>query len=247
MDCDVEEPNGHIFLKPDIKTSLDISLPVPEVDLDKCTGCGLCGQICEFSAIVSVKSQALTFADLCHGCGGCTLVCPEEAIREVPRVIGVLEKGTGGDIGFVHGRLRIGEALSPPLIRRVKETEIDSSITIIDAPPGASCPAVEAVRNVDSVILVAESTPFGLHDLKIAVEMLSQMNLPLGVVINREGMGDDGVEKYCTQSDIPIYGKIPDDRAIAEAYSRGETIITACPELKSLFTEIYEQAGKGVL
>lgn len=235
LDCDVEEPNCHLFLKPIIETTELVGLPVPMVDEEKCTGCGQCGQICQFSAIVYIKKRVLIFPELCHGCGGCTLVCPEGAISEVPREIGVIEMGRADGIQFVHGRLTIGEAMSPPLIRQVKKQVSGQGIALIDAPPGTSCPVIEAVKGSHICILVTEPTPFGLNDLVLAVGMVRALDLPHGVVINRADVGDRKVVEYCRQEGIPLLMEIPDDRRIAEGYSKGQLILDVAPEYAQKF------------
>jgi MinD superfamily P-loop ATPase len=241
LDCDVEEPNCHIFLKPQFTTRKSVSIPVPKVDEDRCTKCGECGKICQYSAIVSLKTKPLVFPEMCHGCGGCALVCPEEAISEAGREIGVIEQGSVNGCEFVHGRLRIGEAMSPPLIRAVKKMAKKDGWVIIDAPPGTSCPVIEAVKGSDYVILVTEPTPFGLNDLRLAVEMVKALSIPFGVVINRSGIGDTSVKEFCIEQDIAILAQIPNDRRIAEAYSRGETMIQALPDYTGLFRGLLAQ------
>jgi len=245
-DCDVEEPNGHIFLKPDITSRTSIGVPVPKVDMSGCTGCGKCGEICQYSAIVCINKKVLTFPELCHGCGGCALVCPEGAISEVPREVGILEEGMADGVGFVHGRLRVGEAMSPPLIRRVKERIPADGVTIVDAPPGTSCPVIEAVKGADYVVLVTEPTPFGLNDLELAVGMVRELGLPMGVVINRSDVGDDRVKDYCERESINVLAEISDDRKVAEAYSRGEMAVDAVPELNRLFENVFQGVLDGV-
>jgi MinD superfamily P-loop ATPase len=225
LDCDVEAPNGHIFLKPEIAQCEKVSVPVPEVNETLCTRCNRCGEFCQYSAIVCLGTAVLTFPDLCHGCGGCSLVCPDGAIREVPRMIGEVERGAAGALRFVQGRLRIGQALVPPVIRAVKRHLPRTGVAILDAPPGTSCPVVETIRDTDFVLLVAEPTPFGLHDLRLAVETVQAVRLPHAVVLNRVGLGDDGVQQYCDRAGIPILLEIPEDRRIAETYSRGELAI----------------------
>ncbi len=247
VDCDVEEPNGHIFLQPRIERSQPVRIDVPSVDLEKCDACGLCGELCQFSAILSLKGKALTFPEMCHACGGCARVCPRGAIREVPREIGYLEEGVAGGVRFVGGRLNIGEARSTPLIDEVKRDAGDDGVVLIDAPPGASCPAVSAVRGADLALLVAEPTPFGLHDLKIAVEMIGALGLPAAVVVNRAGLGDQGVDRFCRDAGIPVIQEIPDDRRVAEAYSRGELIVEVLPEFERLFIEIFERIRESVV
>jgi len=238
LDCDVEEPNGHIFLKPQIQGTRSVAVPVPQVDLERCTGCGQCGQICEFSAIVCINKKVLTFPELCHGCGGCTLVCPEKAIFEMPWEVGVVEEGDRNGIEFVHGRLRIGEAMAPPLIREVKRRLLDGGVSIIDVPPGTSCPVIEAIKGADFVLLVTEPTPFGLNDLKLAVEVVRALGIPFAVFLNRCDLGDDGVRRFCEEEEIAILGEIPEDRRIALAYSQGEMVVRAVPEYREVFQSL---------
>lgn len=244
LDCDVEEPNGHIFLKPQISESKPIGNLIPEVDEGKCTHCGKCGEICQYSAIVCVGQKVLVYPELCHACGGCTLVCPVEAIAETPRELGKLETGRAGPIRFVQGLLNIGEAMSPPLIKEVKAAAPEVDLVIVDAPPGTSCPVIESVRDSDFVLLVTEPTPFGLNDLKLAVEMVRALKLPLGVVVNRADLGDQETRSYCTTNRIKILAEIPDDRQIAEAYSRGEMACEAIPQYGSLFARLLSDIGE---
>lgn len=229
LDCDVEEPNGHIFLKPDIVESQPVGIPVPIVDEAKCNGCRKCAEACQYHAIAVLK-KPLVFPELCHGCGGCTLVCPTGAIREQDRTIGVVELGSADGIAFAQGRLNIGEPMAPPLIRAVKQRMISTGDALLDAPPGTSCPVVATVRGADCVLLVTEPTPFGLNDLQLAVEMIRQLGVRHGVVINRSDSGDKRVRDYCAAEKIPVLLEISDDRRVAEAYSRGELAARALPE-----------------
>lgn len=238
LDCDVEEPNGALFLKPQITHSRPVNVSVPQFDKSKCTGCGQCGQICQYSAIVSMKNDVLIFAELCHGCAGCWLVCPTGAITEGQRQTGQLDIGLAGRLHTVQGLLNIGEAMSPPVIRAVKEAAPEADLLIIDSPPGTSCPVIESVRGADFVLLVTEPTPFGLHDLKLAVDMIRALRLPFAVIINRSDMGDDATLHYCLQEGIRIIAEIPDDRRVAEAYSRGRMIIDALPQYQQLFADL---------
>jgi MinD superfamily P-loop ATPase len=240
LDCDVEEPNGHIFLKPNIEKTEQVTVPVPDVDLEKCIGCGRCGKICQYSAIVSLKKTVLTFEQLCHSCGGCSRVCPVGAISEKPKVIGLLEQGSTDGVDFVQGRLEIGDVRTPALIKSVKKKIDDKKIAIIDAPPGTSCPVVEAVRDADLVLLVTEPTPFGLNDLKLAVEMVRQLKIPFAAAINRSDIGNDAVMRYCRQENIKVILQIPNDRKIAESYSRGIMILDAVPDYKQKFLNLFE-------
>ncbi len=238
LDCDVEEPNGHIFLKPQITESKPIGNRIPQVDEAKCIHCGKCGEICQYSAIVCVGEKVLVYPELCHACGGCVLVCPVDAICEIPREMGKLETGQAGPIQFVQGLLNIGEAMSPPLIREVKASAPEADWVFVDAPPGTSCPVIESIRNSDFVLLVTEPTPFGLNDLKLAVEMVQALKLPFGVVVNRAGLGDRQTRSYCEEHRIGILAEIPDDRRIAEAYSRGEMACEAIPQYQSVFDQL---------
>ncbi|MFA6449228.1 MAG: ATP-binding protein [bacterium] len=240
IDCDVEAPNAHIFMKPEIMESKTVYVPVPIVDEAKCNGCGRCGEVCRFSAIVALGTKAMTFPSLCHGCGSCILTCPERALREGEREVGVMEKGMASGVEFAHGRLRVGEAMSPPLIRAVKKLESDADVTIIDCPPGTSCPVVQSVRGSDYVVLVTEPTPFGLNDLILAVEMIREVGLPFGVIVNRMGAGDQRTHDFCLANNIKIIGAIPDDRRIAESYSRGRLIFDDLPEYRGRFEQIIE-------
>jgi MinD superfamily P-loop ATPase len=241
LDCDVEEPNCSLFLEPEIEQSETIGIPIPSVDEELCTACGECGDFCEFNAIISLGAAPLVFPELCHGCGGCTKVCPTRAISEVERPIGVVEKGRVGDIGFIQGRLNVGEAMAPPLIAAVKERAGKGGTTIIDSPPGTSCPVIEAVRDCDIVVLVTEPTPFGLADLVLAVGAVREMGIPFGVVINRSGIGDDRVSEYCSSENIPLLLEIPNDRRVAEAYSRGKTIVEGLPQLTPAFETLWRR------
>jgi MinD superfamily P-loop ATPase len=240
LDCDVEEPNGQIFLKPKIDRSQQVTIDVPEVDLKRCIACGKCGEICQYGAIICIKENVLTFEQLCHSCGGCMRVCPVDAIKPKPLNIGDIELGKAGDIDFIHGKLRIGHVRTPSLIKEVKKHIKKDSLAIIDVPPGTSCPVVEAIKGTDFVLLVTEPTPFGLNDLKLAVDLVRKMNLPFAVVINRYGLGNDGVEKYCNAEEIEIVLKLPDDRRIAEAYSTGQMIVDVLSEYRKEFSELYE-------
>ena len=241
LDCDVEEPNSHIFLHPVISKVENVNVSIPDVDLGECTFCGKCQDICQFNAIVVIKNNVLVFPELCHSCAGCWLVCPENCIAQKERVVGVTEEGGNSDVKFVDGRLDVGEVMSPPLIRSVKSKMADNRIVIIDAPPGTSCPVIEAVRGSDFVILVTEPTPFGLHDLVLAVEVVRALGISFGVVINRSDIGDNKVREYCDSENVPILLEIQNDRKIAEAYSRGKIIIDIYPEYRNRFLDLYEK------
>lgn len=241
LDCDVEQPNAHLFIHPVFDGSETVTTPVPEIDMDKCSLCGKCAEICQYKAIAVVAETVLPFEDLCHSCGGCMAVCPEGAITEKGRNLGVIQKSRHNGIEFVHGKLRVGEAMSPPLIKAVLAHRDPAKLTIVDAPPGTSCPVIAAMKPADFVLLVTEPTPFGLHDLKLAVGAVKILDIPCGLVINRADMGDDTVRAFAAAEKMPILMEIPFDRCIAEAYSRGERVVEVMPEWKARFLELYEK------
>ena len=246
LDCDVEEPNSHIFIKTESTDTKVVTTMIPKVDKEKCSLCGKCEEICQFSAIAVVGETVMTFPEMCHSCKGCVMVCPEDAITESSRELGELKIGQFNNIELIYGQLRIGEAMSPPLIEKVKEKinnekiNNDITTTIIDAPPGTSCPVIVALRKSDFILLVTEPTPFGLNDLKLAVEVVRVLEIPFGIVINRAELKRDLVNQYAEDENIPILLEIPDDRRIAEAYSRGVMIIDELPEFKKIFMQLYE-------
>jgi len=246
LDCDVEEPNDHIFIKPDFTETIAVSVPVPQVDENKCTGCGKCAEVCAYNAIAVVKGKVLTFPDLCHGCGACSYLCPENAITEVGRKIGVVEVGNADGVKFAHGKLSIGQPMAPPIIRKVKEQVDKQRVVIIDASPGTSCPVVEAIRESDFCLLVTEPTPFGLNDLTLAVETVQKLGIPYGVILNRAGVGDGKTEEYCLKKNVPILMTIPLDTKIAELYSRGIPLVEGLPEFRDIFLRLFDSIGEMV-
>lgn len=235
LDCDVEEPDDHIFLKPVITDSEAVSLAVPSVDEEKCTYCGRCVAVCAYHAIAVFAKHVLTFPQLCHGCGACCYLCPEKAISEEDREIGVVESGYTDGIAFVHGKLKVGEAMPTPVIRKVRDNFIQGGIVIIDVSPGTSCPVVQAIKGSDFCLLVTEPTPFGLNDLVLAVATVKELKIPCGIVINRTGTGDTTVEEYCLKEGLPILLTIPLDTEIAHLYSRGVTLVEGMPRWKESF------------
>lgn len=241
LDCDVEEPNGHLFFKPQWLATEDVTVGVPRVDLNQCTGCGKCGQLCQYSAIVAIKGAAMVFEQLCHSCGGCMAVCPTGAIQEVPRKVGVVQYGCAGGAAVGQGVLDIGAIQSPAVIRHLKKGVCPKGIAILDAPPGTSCPVIETIRDCDFVLLVTEPTPFGLNDLALAVGMVRQLGIGFAVAINRSTMGDDRVVRYCRNEGIEVLLEIPNDRRIAEAYSRGQMMVHKMPEYHSVFLGLLEK------
>ncbi len=245
LDCDVEEPNAALFLNPTIDEKIKAFIPVPSFDNEKCTGCGKCKDICQYNAIAvlpksdSSKGNVLFFSNLCHGCGACQYLCPSNAIGEINREVGIIEIGFSETIQFIHGKLNIGEAMAPPVIRQVKEYINFTRTVIIDAPPGTSCPVITAVEGTDFCVLVTEPTPFGLHDLQLAVEAMRKLHIPFGVVINRSDLGDDKTENFCKKENVPVLMKIPFSEEIARSYSKGQPIITLYPEYQKKFCDLY--------
>jgi MinD superfamily P-loop ATPase len=246
LDCDVEQPNAHLFIHPVMNQTETVTVPVPEVDMSKCTLCGKCNEICQYNAIVVVGDTVLPFEELCHSCGGCMEVCPENAISEKGRQLGVIQKGHCNGMEFINGKLRVGEAMSPPLIKKVLSFANPDRVGIVDAPPGTSCPVIASMKNADFVILVTEPTPFGLHDLKLAAGAVKLLGIPCGLVINRSDMGDNRVHQYADEENLPVLMEIPFDRRIAEAYSRGEMLIEVIPEWREKFLDLYEKVKGAV-
>jgi MinD superfamily P-loop ATPase len=246
VDLDVEEPNLHLFLQPAMAGSETVYMTVPVVDESRCSYCGACSDLCQFKAISVMNRLILTFPEMCHGCGGCQAVCPEKAISAGQRELGEISWGRAGEVGFLSGRLRVGEAMSPPLMRLVKarlnerlaETGGDA---IIDAPPGVSCPAVNAVLDSEVILLVTEPTPFGFYDFQLAWEAFTPLGKHLGVVVNRAGLGHDAIYRFCREKELPILAEIPYDRVIAEAYARGRVIATISPGLEETFVSLRDK------
>ncbi|MBU1194427.1 MAG: ATP-binding protein [Proteobacteria bacterium] len=241
FDCDVEEPNVHLFLHPEITRTEPVNAPVPKIDLEKCTFCKKCMDICQFNALAVLKKDVLVFENLCHSCGGCFEICPENAVIEKDRSLGVIEHGSVKGISFIHGKLSVGQVMVPPIIKKVRSYTDPDMITIIDAPPGTSCPVIAAMKKTDFILLVTEPTPFGFHDLKLAVETVRVLNIPCGLVINRVGIGNDEVNQYARKENIPILMEIPFDKKIAQIYSRGEMIIEKLPEYKEKFEALFKK------
>jgi len=240
LDCDVEEPNDHIFLPSTVNHSQPVFLLIPKVNETKCTYCGKCAEVCAYNAIAVIKEKVLVFPELCHSCGACSYLCPESAISEEGKQIGVVERGSSEDMDFVQGKLAVGEIAAPFVIREVKKHIDPAVINIIDVPPGTSCPVVDAVRGSDFCLLVTEPTPFGLNDLSLAVEVVRKLGINCGVVINRVGVGDDQVESYCHKQEIPILLTIPLDRKIATLYSKGIPFIEGMPEWRNAFVKLFQ-------
>ena len=246
VDCDVEEPNSHLFLNPEFKEEEDITLKVPVIDNSLCTGCRLCSTHCEFHALITVKDKTYVFEDLCHGCGFCMRICPQNAIGEKDKIIGKFKHGFVGSMDFYMGEMKIGTELATPVIRFVKKKVMDKGIVIFDSPPGTSCPVVETVEDCDYVVLVTEPSPFGLNDLKLAVEAMKSMGKKFGVVENRAMDGVSIIRDYCEREGIPLLSEIPLDRDIAEVYSHGKLVVREIPSYRNRFLKIYHEIVKRV-
>lgn len=238
LDLDVEEPNAHLLLKPEIRSREPEYVQRPKVDERLCDYCGDCARYCEFNALAVFGRQVLVFDDLCHGCGLCHHVCPRDAITEYGSEIGLLERGQAFGFDFLQGTLKIGQPIATPIIRRLKQNISKRKLVILDSPPGTACPVIESMHGSDFVLLVTEPTPFGLHDLKLSVGVAKAMGLPMGVVINRNGVGNRGVEDYCLEQEIPVLLRIPMDRRIAELYSNGIPFVLEMPEWKEMFRKM---------
>jgi len=240
LDCDVEEPNDHLLLNPEILKEEPVKLMVPKILEERCDYCGECARFCQFNALFVVGETAMVFPELCHSCGGCSIVCPRDAIVEEPRQIGKIFTCQAGDIELIYGELKIGEALSVPVISSVKDRMKEGTV-ILDSSPGSACPVVETVHGTDFCLLVTEPTPFGLHDLKVATEVVRILDIPLGVVVNFAGIGDRDVYDFCEREGIPILMEIPYDRRIAELYSRGIPFVEKMPEWKEKFRALADR------
>jgi MinD superfamily P-loop ATPase len=241
VDCDVEEPNLHLFLHPSVQSVEDVTLPVPEIDENKCTNCGQCVRSCVFNALAMVDSKVMVFSEMCHGCGVCSYVCPVKAVKEKPVRIGIIEKGSASkNIEFCQGRLDVGTAIATPIIKHIRKDLDKRKTVIIDASPGTSCPVIQATIGSDFCILVTEPTPFGLHDLTLAATMLKKINVKPGVIINRVGIGSDAeIEDFCLKNKIPIIMKIPYREDFAKVYSKGELIVEHFPEWEQKFLQLW--------
>lgn len=246
IDCDVEEPNANVFLKSNIEHREDVNVDIPEINEEKCDYCGKCSDFCAYNAIAVVKSNILVFPELCHSCGGCKIVCPKDAIRYKKKKVGIIEHGKSKNVDFYHGLLNIGEIQAVPVIKKLKQKIEKKRDVIIDAPPGTSCPVIETISSSDYCILVTEPTPFGLNDLRLAVEVVRHLKIPFGVIINRDGVGNDDVERFCIKEKIPVLLKIPQSERIAKLYSNGVAFVNEIDEYKDSFKKVYEKIRKEV-
>lgn len=240
VDCDVEEPNTLLFFQHQSEQVEPATVPLFSADMDSCDGCGRCVEACRFNAIAVVSLRPIFFSEMCHGCGGCKLVCPKEAIHESTRQNGQIRSFSDGQIHFFEGRLNVSEAMAVPMIEQVKEkaSRVDAEVTLLDCPPGTSCPMMATIRHCDFVILVTEPTPFGLNDLRLAVEVVRLFQIPFGVVINRDGVGDDRVVRYCEEEQIELLARLADDRRVAELYSQGTPAYGRVPSFTTQLKEL---------
>ena len=243
LDCDVEEPNVNIFLNAEIEKSEDVTVMIPKIDKEKCDYCGRCSEFCMYNALAVVPSDVLVFPELCHSCGGCELVCPQNAINWKKKSVGRIEHGVANGVDFYHGLLNVGEIQAIPVIKSLKKKVDKDKNVILDAPPGTSCPVIETIGGSDYCILVTEPTPFGLHDLKLAVDVVRHLYIPFGVIINRDGVGDKKVELYCRTKKIPILMKIPHSEEIAQLYSKGIPFVGRLPAWREEFIKLFKQIG----
>ncbi|ACX52215.1 Cobyrinic acid ac-diamide synthase [Ammonifex degensii KC4] len=245
LDSDVEEPNAHLLLRPEIEKETPVPLLVPVFHRERCTGCGKCIEVCAYHALALIGRELLIFDKMCHACGGCIYFCPEKALTEGERVIGILQEGRAGKVRFVQGRMSVGEALAVPVIKKLREKQ--GAHTIIDCPPGTSCPVIQAVKGADFCLVVTEPTPFGQHDLRLLIEMLRVLKVPAGVIINRADLGDEEVEEYCRQEGIPVLLKIPFDLEIARSFAAGVPFVARLPRWRQAFSDLWQRLKrKGV-
>jgi MinD superfamily P-loop ATPase len=246
VDADAEEPNAHLFLHPTIEQIIPVEMMAPEVDLERCTFCGKCAEFCQFNALAVIRDKVLVFPELCHGCGGCVLVCPERAVRERQRQIGEVEIGAAKGMRFIQGRLKPAEPSAVWIIREEMAQVSDGLPTIVDAAPGTACGVVETISQADFCLLVTEPTPFGLHDLMMAMDVAAELGVPVGVVINRSGARDRLIKEACKKRGVAVLLTVPFQRAIAEAYSRGECLVEAFPEWRKPFQKLFDDIQQGV-
>ncbi len=238
LDCDAEDPDCHIFLRPEGLTLEPFAVEVPAFARDLCDFCGRCGEVCRFNAIAALKDDVLIFPEVCHSCGGCWEVCPRGALKPAPRVVGEIRRGSARGVAFVEGRLTVGERTPVPIIREVKRRAAKDGLTIADAPPGTACPMVAAARGSDVVLLVTEPTPFGLYDLKLAAAVARELGLRRAVFVNRAGEGEEELRAYCAAEGLEIWGTLPDDRRAAEVYAGAGLIVDELPHYRRVFEDL---------
>jgi MinD superfamily P-loop ATPase len=246
IDCDVEEPDAALFLKPAIEATCDVTVPIPAIDPERCTSCGKCAELCQYNALAMISGKVLSFKNLCHSCGGCTYICPAQAIKEEPRKVGVVERGSIGTVEFMSGRLDVGEPRAVPLIRNLKSMVKPGTTTIFDSPPGTACTVVETVKDCEYCLLVTEPTPFGLYDLDLMVQVLEVLGVPSGIVINRDDGSTRIIDDYASGKGIPVLMRIPLRREFAEPLSRGIPLVEADESYKQKFLDLAEKVESSI-
>lgn len=239
LDCDVEEPNAHIFLKPTFTEEKPVLVKNPEINRENCDYCGKCSEVCAYGALTVLKSKIIFYSNLCHSCGSCVYFCPQKAVAEVDRETGMIQKGAVNNIEFVHGILNVGEAMAVPVINEVKKNQKMTEITVLDIPPGTSCPVIASLRDIDFCLVVTEPTPFGLHDMGLLLKLLNKMEIPSAVVINRSDLGDEGVENFCQQEKIPVLIKVPFHKEIARLNAEGKILLEEIPWFRDSIQELW--------
>ena len=247
IDCDVEEPNGHLFFKPYGLETKDVKVKIPVVDQDICNGCRRCVNFCKFNALAYIGNKVIVFDDICHSCGGCMLVCPEKAISERDEIIGKIQEGMSEDVKVITGILNMGEASGVPIIGEILDREFkDDTTIIIDSPPGSACIVMESIKDVDYCILVAEPTVFGVHNLDMVYELVKLFKKPHGVVLNKCLDGKNPAEEYCIDNNIKILGKIPYDNDLGTLNSNGFIASRQDNKYKEIFLNIFNEVTKEV-
>ena len=245
LDCDVEEPDGHLFFGTEGELVGDVTLPVARVDESRCTFCGECARACQFNAIAVLPGHVMVFDQLCHGCGACEVVCPEDAVFEEPRRIGELRRGSGGSVDLMWGVLDVGEPMATPIIRKLKDVAGADGFQVLDAPPGTACPVVETIRGADYCVLVTEPTPFGRYDLSLAVELLEELQVPCGIIVNRDRDDAAALDSYLREKGLEVLMRIPDSLEIARLYARGIPFTDEMPQWRHEFRRLFENLSNG--
>lgn len=246
IDCDVEEPNGRLFLKPDAVTKSPVSVRMPEFDAKKCTGCRKCVDFCRFNALIYIKGKPKLFSEVCHSCGGCMLVCPKQAVTETAFPIGHIEQGTHGNTKVITGVLNTGEASGVPVIHAAREADPHYDLTIIDCPPGSSCSVMESIKDADYCLLVAEPTAFGFHNFRMVHELAALLEKPCGVIINKMDAPYEPLERFCQEQGLPVLMRIPYDKRLAQLTAQGKVVAEEDEHFSSVFKEVLEKIGGGV-
>lgn len=245
IDCDVEEPNGFLFLKPKKENEKKVNVDIPVIEEDKCTLCGVCVKACRFNALAKTKTNIMVFDKLCHSCGACGIVCPTGALQYQKKNMGIIEEGKKGDIVCKRGLLNIGEPMAVPILRELLN-DLPQGINFLDSPPGTSCNVVSTLHHADAAILVTEPTAFGLHDLKMAVDLVKVFDLPFGLVINKYSEENKVLDEYINEENISVLGHIPYKKEAAKSYSKGDMLIDI-DEYREAFSDTAEKIKEALL